>query len=391
MLLVILCYQRQKYVAAWLIFVVALFTKEMAIVTAALLVWQDFCFTPKDKTQKHRWLLWMIFIITALVSLKFRQAITGANLLGDIAASGNELILRLGAIGNTVSQYIAAIFVPVDLHYYRSTDILQNSILGWGIVVLTLGLWVLIRSTLKEADRLLWQWALGVFVITLLPTLNIIPLVNEYSFILSAEHFLYMPMIGVAVMVVMALERLPIKIAKWVVMLVLVVCGVMTFKQNTVWSSEIALFERTVRFEPHFARGHLLLAKAYYFDRRYLEAQAHYDKALQRMQFYLTQVKRPATQKFYRGFIKGIHFDSAANDMVLGHWDQAAAHYLAALAIDPNDCVVHNSLGVLSMNQGDFNQAIRVFDGVPANCLTDVMILNNKAICYIQKGKWFPK
>ena len=37
---------------------------------------------------------------------------------------------------------------------------------------------------------------LGWFLAALLPVLNIAPLINEYSFILTPEHFLYLPIVG---------------------------------------------------------------------------------------------------------------------------------------------------------------------------------------------------
>ena len=61
-----------------------------------------------------------------------RQSVTGGILFKDIMVSPGELYLRLAAIPRVIGMDLRLIFFPYDLHYYRSTDILQSNSIAWG-------------------------------------------------------------------------------------------------------------------------------------------------------------------------------------------------------------------------------------------------------------------
>ena len=93
-------------------------------------------------------------------------------------------------------MYLGTIFFPHDLHYYRSVDILRPngaSIIAF-LIVLSAVVWTILK--VPQPHRRLLVLGAGWFGITLLPVLNIVPLINEYSLILTAEHFLYLPLLG---------------------------------------------------------------------------------------------------------------------------------------------------------------------------------------------------
>ena len=76
----------------------------------------------------------------------------------------------------------------------------------------------------------------------------------------------------------------------------------------------MALFERMLRFEPEFGRGHLLLAKAYYFKGRPDLAEGHFEKAFMIMSAYAKKAANPTAKNFYLKIIKDILFDWAQDD-----------------------------------------------------------------------------
>ena len=84
---------------------------------------------------------------------------------------------------------------------------------------------------------------------------------------------------------------------------------VTTIGQNTFWKGEVPLFERMVRFEPRFGRGHILLARAYDADHRYDLAKRHFLIALDIMQGYAARSSNATAQNIYMGFIRDIHMD----------------------------------------------------------------------------------
>ena len=98
-------------------------------------------------------------------------------------------------------------------------------------------------------------------------------------------------------------------VRKGVFAMVFAACFVTTVGQNTFWRGEVPLFERMIRFEPRFGRGHILLAKAYDADHRYDLAKRHFLIALDIMQGYAARSSDAAARNIYLGFIRDIHMD----------------------------------------------------------------------------------
>ncbi|MBF0569957.1 MAG: hypothetical protein HQL18_04210, partial [Candidatus Omnitrophica bacterium] len=72
-----------------------------------------------------------------------------------------------------------------------------------GFVAVACSLAAMVLTMPRRQQR--WA-ALGAawFVIALLPSLNIVPLINEYALILASEHFLYLPLAGALILGVVA-------------------------------------------------------------------------------------------------------------------------------------------------------------------------------------------
>ena len=266
-------------------------------------------------------------------------------------------------------MYLGTIFFPHDLHYYRSVDILRPNGVSTGLSGVVFAAVVGIILKAPQSHRRLLLLGAGWFGIALLPVLNIVPLINEYSLVLTAEHFLYLPLIGILLFVLglgdLFLTRLPerrrVFVAKGCVFLVAVIFLTATVRQNMCWAGEIPLFERTVRFEKDLGRAHILLAKAYYKNGEYAKAIGTYRRALAIMDGYLAKVGPQPVASVYLGFIKEIHFDLAHCFEGLGDFQEAVNWYLRALVIDRNDAIVHNNLGIIYLKLGDQEKAAAHF------------------------------
>lgn len=344
-LLSLLCYlkARQKessrywvwwYAAALIFFLAALFSKEQAIMLPLLAGLVEvtlaaprlsggsasFPGPPITKAGAGRMTALRLagFFIMAFGYLSFRSIVAG-NSLAFILAYKGELILRILHIPEVLLMFLGILAFPYDLHYYRSVDILQPYFLTTAILVFFLGALIFLIRCLPRENRPWLVFAGGWFFVALLPVLNIVPLINEYSLILTAEHFLYLPMVGFVLFALLlgrfvvqkVFQEKAFKINTLLVSILGLVCMAATIKQNTYWRGEIPLFERVVRFEKDFGRGHILLAKAYYVHQEYDRAIAQYKIALEIMQSYLKRAKVPEAQKFYLGFIQEIYFDLA--------------------------------------------------------------------------------
>jgi len=353
-------YLKKWYGMSFVLFVIAIFSKEQAILFVPLVMVVDYS---RGEKNFRAWVLW---VLAACGLLWLRQCMTNAAVLNNIMASPGELYLRLAAIPRVLEMDLRLILCPFDLHYYRSTDILQSNSFSWVLALIILGsvLYVFKRWT---QGRYILLLGFGWFLATLLPVLNIVPLINEYSFILTPEHFLYLPIVGILIVVVCASDYFLKRFRKTLVGLVIGACLLLSWYQNTFWSSEIALFERMLQFEPNFGRGHLLLAKAYYFNHQPEQADAHYDLAFKIFSNYAKITTNPAAEKFYLGFEKEILFDWAQNDCVRGNWTKGLDKDMLAIILTGQDAPLYNNIGFIYMNMGDkknaylnFQNALRV-------------------------------
>ena len=311
-LLALHAYLSRWYTAGLLCFAVAFLSKEQAVMFVPLVMVIDYSRGGKNFRS------WSFLGLATCLLLWLRQSVIGTSLLKDITVSPGELYLRLAAIPRDIGMYLRLIFCPYDLHYYRSTDILQPEGIAWVLAFISIaGIFYALHRWPKARPTLIL--GLGWFLAALLPVLNIVPLINEYSFILTPEHFLYLPIVGILIVVVCAADYFLKHFRRLLLCIVVGSCLLLTWHQNTFWRSEIALFERMLRFEPDFGRGHLLLAKAYYFNGRPQDADEHFKKAFTIMSAYAKKASNLTAEKFYLGFIKEILFDWAQNDRAMGH------------------------------------------------------------------------
>ncbi len=349
-LLALHAYVREKLVLALLCFTTAFLGKEQAAMFVPLIIVID-CY--RDRKNPAAWVL---FGLATLVLLALRQAVTGASLLKAIAVSPYEFYLRLAAIPQDLGMYLRLIVWPADLHYYRSTNILGPQTAHWAGALAFVLVLVLTVQRFKEARATLY-FGLGWFLAALLPVLNIAPLINEYALILTPEHFLYLPIVGIVLLLVSAADRFLMHFKKLLLGLVIFVCLVLTWYQNGFWRSEIVLFERMLRYEPEFGRGHLLLAKAYYFRGHPREARFHFSKAYQIMSGYAAKSANAVSGQFYAKIRKEILFDWAENDFLQNQWAQSLTKLKMAASIDGQDPAIYNNMAFAYLHLGQKQNA----------------------------------
>ncbi|MBI5024035.1 MAG: tetratricopeptide repeat protein [Candidatus Omnitrophica bacterium] len=358
-----------SHVLSLLAFALALLAKEQAVVLPILIVLLEIIY-PLSVTRPilPRAVRIGGYFVVLIIYFLVRKILLPEGTMPAIAFN-YELFLRVLSIPRTVLMYLGTIFLPYDLHYYRSVDILRPN--GASIIAFLIVLGAVVWTILKvpQPYRRLLLWGAGWFGITLLPVLNIVPLINEYSLILTAEHFLYLPLLGVLLFVLglgdLFLGRMPERrraiLAKGGVCVLAVILGAAAIRQSTCWAGEIPLFERTVRFEKALGRAHILLARAYYKNGEYAKAIGTYRRALAIMDGYLAKVGSQPAASVYLGFVKEIHFDLAHCFEGLGDFQEAVNWYLRALVIDHNDAVVHNNLGIIYLKLGDQEKAAAHF------------------------------
>ncbi|MGE0267959.1 MAG: tetratricopeptide repeat protein [Candidatus Omnitrophota bacterium] len=377
------------YAAAAVLLFLGCFIKEQMIVLPVLVLFYELVFHGGKDRRYARAL--GLFLVLAGYFL-FRKMILGTP-LSNIFDPYGEYMLRFMAIPRSILMYLSIILVPVNLHYYRSLDVLQPNTASWiGLGILLAGFAGILFKCGGDRRKTVLFGA-GWFVITLLPVLNIIPLVNEYSTILNFEHFLYLPLIGILIIVAALFEYFLVPRFKLssrtvsAVCLVLVVAAIaLTVKQNTYWRSEIALFTRALKYQES-GRIRILLGKAYYFNQDFHRAVEEYNKAEAIMQGYVRKAKPEHIKAFYRGYLKGIYFDLAHCYESLQNKAEAVRMYQLALEIDPRDPVLYNNLAVVYIRENDLDRAIEELEKALAVDRGHPQTRQNLAYCYFQTGR----
>ncbi|HQP10857.1 MAG TPA: tetratricopeptide repeat protein, partial [Candidatus Omnitrophota bacterium] len=298
-------------------------------------------------------------------------------------------------IPRSLLTYGRLIFFPYDIHYYRSQDILLPffwPLAGMIIVLLAMG-WALYLA--PKAQRKMMVFGLAWFLISLVPTSNIVPLFNEYSQILTAEHFLYFPLMGMLLFVAepvhywmtradsgRRMHMVFVGLAS-----VMILCIATVVRLNTYWRGEIPLFERTLHYEKNFGRVRILLAQAYASAGRLEDAIAENRRALAIMQDYNLKTSKKEVKEFYLHFIKEIRYHLGTCLDALGNWEGALEEFKEVQRLDPQNRVIYYTLGLGYLKAGDINSAVGHFEKALALNPKDLMIMNSLAICYQETGE----
>lgn len=244
-----------------------------------------------------------------------------------IANPSHQRTLYGGGLGPTLNTsarimvfYLKQLILPVTLNADYSYDAFPVStsvadIRGLLAVAVLAGVGYGIVRLLR-IDR--WAGFGGLwFFITLLPVSQIIP-----HHELVAEHFLYLPSIGFALVVGYAVHRgLEGRYAAgvgWTFVAVLLLLSVRTVVRNRDWADDLTLWTKTVQTAPRSARAHINLAQS-------LKAYERFQEAIEQFQVYSTI--NPESPSGYVGL--------GDTYRLLGRYEEAVAHFRKAIELNP--------------------------------------------------------
>lgn len=252
----------------------ALFSKESGLVLLLGIGLHDLAFA-------RRWRLRAEHVVVAVVAAGYLAARAWVDSNGlppeDLAAIDNPLVEapfllgRLTAFG-VLARLLGLVVWPATLsvdYSYRQIPIaaLPPAQAGdWvaiaGLVGLGLAVWALVR--VRRRDPALFF--LGAFALAaLLPSANLVRLIGS----IMAERFLYLPLVGIAGVVAVLLDRGARtpgrrRAATALVGVVALALGVRTSVRNADWRDDRTLWSATVRAVPESAKAQKAWATAYF-------------------------------------------------------------------------------------------------------------------------------
>jgi Tfp pilus assembly protein PilF len=278
---------------------------------------------------------------------------------------------------SVIVTYIRLLFFPVnqtldyDYPIYRS--LLHPRVLFCAIFLLFLfgvSLWLYLRSRrAASAETRVISFGIIWFFLTLSVESSLIPIVDVIF-----EHRIYLPSVGVFVSIAMTYSVISRewKRKTWagVLILIITVLSVGTYKRNLTWRDDLALWSDNVKKSPSKARPHYNLGSSY--------------------------LLRGLTDKAIREFRDAIQIDPSYSDAYLnlgvayasiGAEERAMAALHKAIELKPGDSESYYNLGLLYSNKGLSHLAIEQYQKALSLNPESVNARNNLGIALAESGR----
>ena len=357
------------YVAATIVFCLALFSKPSAImVPFIVLLLGAGILKTSVRSLAAQLLLWFLLAFGFAWLVRDLQQAAGPS-------AKIPLWSRPFIAGDAIAFYLYKLTLPFRLapDYGRTPELVLSTktiYLAWILPVLVFGLSLLVRGTRRVAVV-----GVGIFLLAILPVLGLVPFQHQHISTV-ADRYLYLSMVGLALLLGVVHGRMVSRWgrdAHWGTVLLLAFWGALSFGQTKHWKNTVCLFEHTLVVNPRSESAHNNLAYELEAQGKIEEAKRHYEAA----------IEIDPTE--------GLALNNLGNLYLLaGETEKAINYYHQALeSPDTNDVVdACGNMGLVYARLGDEYKAFYYYQkGLEYNPRAE-KIHNNIAILLARKGRW---
>jgi protein O-mannosyl-transferase len=315
-------------------FAISLFTKEIALVFPAICLLFITLYKKEKLISKRNLFFIFIWIAVATTWFVMRSAAT-ANIenpdtIGLIALANNCF---------SVAAFIGKIFLPVKM--IALSNIESFSLIS-GIVFMALITAMIIG--LKKLDKSKALFGASWFLLFILPTL-FIRIANVEDFFDYAEHRMYLPLLGMIIVMVEIFRALKINFKKRtplaIASAILLIYALRSYSYQSVFENRKTFWAHTVEIYPFKSRGYLNLGKVYFLEKDLDKAESLYLRGLE---------LNPHNFDFY--------LDLSALNLQKNKLGPAEEFAKKAISLDSNNSMAHFYLGKSYLAGNQFAQAI---------------------------------
>ena len=335
------------YVGSLVLYAAALLSKSIVItLPVALLIWHWWQQGRVTSTDLLRLVPFCaIGLVITVGDLSFYASLTGAFDVIDYSLTERTLIAACA-----LWFYAGKLLWPSELAViYPRWDIRVTDPLAWGYLIAAVALVVVLWHFRHQLGRGPLAGALF-FGFTLLPVLGFVDYgYMQFSFV--ADRFQYLAGIGVMAVVIGAAAyggcRLPAfwqKGAQAVAAVVIVVLGLLTWRQVGIWSDDETHLRHIISHNPQAWDVHFSLGRVLFDQKRYDEAIAVCRVAIE---------QRPDHAKAHNITGAALHR--------LGRFEEAEIYLRRAIQINPQIQNTHAHLGAALSEQGRLEEAITAY------------------------------
>jgi Flp pilus assembly protein TadD len=363
--------RRCLYVASIFVFLLALLSKPGAFTAPAVMFVIDAWLLRRPWRQVVlRLLPWFAMSIAIAGIARWNQPpITGVSDLGYEAYTTPAQ--RPLIVGHTLAFYLRQVVWPAKLcmdYGHLPTLVLQWPWTKWA--------WIVPVALLAVAAAC-WRTsrvplgALAIFILAIFPMLGWVPFDTQF-FSTTADHYLYVAMLGVSLFVGWIFTWIPARAGSVVVAVALAaVLGVRSFLQAGTWRDTRAVFEHVLTVNSRSWLAHCNLAQLAIDQQDWGTAVEHCHAAIDAQPRYVRSYTLLGTALAQQKDLQGARLAYAAVveirpddptgysylggvEASLGDAAAAARHLQKALSINPAYAPALLNYGTLLMTQGDF-------------------------------------
>lgn len=370
--------------------VLGMFTKENTFtIPIAILFLEFFCFL-KDRNHNLKYKIRLcsphiitLFIIPLITILIGNTQLDHINAADSISTTPLQYFLTQLTI---LHRYLALIIYPKNLSVTHDVEMISNIFnpYSWVMLLIIIGV-IFLAFNLRKKVPYLFIAVIFFFLFNGIES-SFIPLED-----LMFEHRMYLPMVGICILVaglclhvLLYLARLwsrPVSISPLILVTFLMLCFIpltlMTYAQNNIWQSKESLWANAVSIAPKNDRTHTNLGNAYMSKQEYEKAIKHYKIAVS---------ISPDTA------INRWHYGSAL--VYTGEFDLARKEFEYLKNNLGRQVLGEYGLGLLSLKMGQLSQAEQILLSVwnkmekrPADAKLRFYLLKNIAELYEKQGR----
>ena len=403
-----------RYVAVALCLAVGLLTKPTLVTLPAALLLLDFWplrrwkgMTPRavavDAVAIPQTGLWPLLrekipllglaIVSAMLTLAAHASLGMAE-----ERYGLPFSLRVENAVVSYARYLGKIFWPSDLSVLYLHPGQWPALRVWASAALVIAITALALSRMRRAPWLLvgWLWFLG----TLVPAIGL----RQVGVQAMADRFVYLPILGVFVMVVWSAAELTRrwKMETWalrVAVILLVGLGLVSTLQLRHWRDSRTLWEQALAVDPNNYLAHGNLAVAWTGKGDLVKARRHAEEAIRirpvlleaRLQLALIASREKKFDEAQKLFAESLRLRPETPAMVyqvtdaiaaLGRLDEAIDYFKAYAQVATNDAQAPLHLGLMLSADHRTAEAIEQYEQALRLNPESPQVMNNLAWIY---------
>lgn len=366
------------YWLAIVFFLLAMFAKTSMVALPVVFLlhawWKRDTVTAADVIKAAPFFL--ISIVLGIITINYQHG----RAIGDETIPVGGIASRIATAGMAILFYLKQIVWPVDLlPIYPRWEVDPPKpwqFLAWPVIAAG-AYWLWANRGTHERPG--WGrhaiLGLGFFLLMVAPVLGFVT-ISYMRITWVADHFIYLPMIGVIALVGAAAarwyERLDDRAARLALTagaFLLAACGLFAFRYAHAWANEDALWTHTLRTNPDAWQAHNRLGARKF-------ARGDVDGAFQ----HFTQSTR------LRPDLGETHNNLGSALSAKGRIDDAIREFSEACRLTPKVPIMHMNLANALFQRGRFTEAADRFKLMLTEQPKNPMLLNNYAFCLLRAG-----